>query len=130
MAFKSVVSLCVAVNATETTKSLIDTLTVPQGVKSIIAVGDQVSSAGLTTLEDLTHVLELESDDMAPWAGTQQFLCGGSVNTCVTSGVSALPVQLQPCRIPVTPGAHVKCSTTFNKALTINPSVRVQVVYE
>lgn len=130
MAFKSSVSTLTAQNATETTKTLVDTLTVPQNVKAIVGIGTQISIAGLTTLEDLTHILELESDDMSPWGGTQQFCMGGAVNTVVTSGVSALPMQLQPCHIPVTPGSHVKASVTFNKALTVNPSMRVQVVYE
>ena len=129
MGFKSMVSTLTAQNATETTKTLIDTLTVPQGVSRLVAVGTQISSAGITTLEDLTHIGELESDDMSPWGGTQQF-CFGGVNTGVTSGVAALPMQLQPTNIPVTPGSHIKCSTTFNKALTINPSMRFQLVFE
>lgn len=129
MGFKSMVSALTAQNATETTKTLIDTLTVPQGVSRLVGIGVQVSSAGITTLEDLTGILELESDDMSPWGGTQAF-CFGGVNTGVTSGVSALPLQVQPVNIPVTPSSHIKCSTTFNKALTINPSIRVQAVFE
>ena len=129
MGYKAMVTTLTAQNATETTKTLIDTVTVPQGVSVLSAVGVQVSSAGITTLEDLTGIVELESDDMSPWGGTQQF-CFGGVNTCVTSGVSAMPVQLMPTKIPVTPGSHIKFSTTFNKALTINPSCRGQLIFE
>lgn len=127
--YKSMVSVLGAQNSTESTKTLIDTLTVPQGVKSLIGVGSQISAAGLTTLEDITHIIELESDDMSPWGGTQQFLGGGSVNTVVTSGVSALPTYLHACNIPVTPGSHIKCSITYNKVQTVNPSTRVQLVF-
>lgn len=127
--FKSMVTALGAQNATETTKTQVAESTIPQGVKKLVGVASQVSSAGLTTLEDLTHLIELESDDMAPWNGTQQFL-GFGVNTLVTSGVAALNPFLHPCDIPVTPGAHIKGSITFNKALTINPSCRIQYVFE
>ncbi len=127
--YKSVVGSLTAQDATETTKTLSTTQTVPQGVKKLIGVGSQVSSAGLTTLEDLTHIIELESDDMSPWGGTQAFL-GLGVATLVTSGVAALHPYLHPTDIPVTPGSHIKASVTFNKALTINPSTRIQMVYE
>lgn len=129
MGYKSIVSTLTAQNATETTKTLVDTITVPQGVSRLSLVGTQVSAAGLTTLEDITHILELESDDMAPWGGTQQFL-GLGVGTLVTSGVAAANPYLHPTNIPVTGGSHIKCSVTFNKAQTINPSTRVQLVFE
>lgn len=127
--FKSMVSVLTAQNATETTKTLIDTLTVPQGVKALVGVGYQISAAGLTTLEDITGIIELESDDMAPWGGTQQFLMG-SVGTGVTSGVAAVAPYIHPTNIPVTAGAHIKASATYNKAQTVNPSTRVQLVFE
>lgn len=129
MGYKSMVSTLTAQNATETTKTLIDTITVPQGVKALVGVGSQVSSAGTTTLEDLTHIIELESDDMSPWPGTQQFL-GLGVATGNGAGWSPLQPYLHPTYIPVTAGSHIKVSTTFNKALTINPSMRVQFVFE
>src|SRR4030042_2199496 len=127
--FKSIVSELTAQNATETTKTLVSTITCPQGVKNLVGVGYQISAAGLTTLEDVTGIIELESDDMAPWGGTQAFLMGG-VLTGVTSGVAALPPYIHPCMIPVTPGSHIKVSATFNKAQTVNPSTRAQLVFE
>ena len=127
--YKSMVSLLTAQNATETVKTLIDTITVPQGVKKLVGVGTQVSVAGLTTLEDITHILELESDDMAPWGGTQQFL-GLGVGTGVTSGTIGANPYIHPTDIPVTASSHIKASVTYNKAQTINPSTRVQFVFE
>jgi len=127
--YKSMVSTLTAADATETTKKLIDSLTVPQGVRALVGVAGQVSMAGLTTLEDVTGILELESDDMSPWSGTQQFLLNG-VLTAVTSGAAALNVYMHATNIPVTPGAKIKISATFNKAQTVNPSVRAQLVFE
>lgn len=127
--YKSMVSILTAQNATETTKTLIDTLTVPQGVKALVGVGYQISAAGLTTLEDITGIMELESDDMAPWGGTQAFLMGG-VGTVVTSGAANLAPYIHPTNIPVTSGAKIKVSTTFNKAQTVNPSCRAQLIFE
>ena len=129
MGYKSMVSVLTAQNATETTKTLVDTLTVPQGVKKLVGVASQVSSAGTTTLEDLTHIIELESDDMSPWGGTQQFL-GFAVATGNGAGWTNQLPYMHPTDIPVTAGAHIKCSATYNKVLTINPSTRVQLVFE
>lgn len=127
--FKSICTELTAQNATETTKSLISTVTCPQGVRALVGVGYQISAAGLTTLEDVTGIMELESDDMSPWGGTQAFLMGGMC-TMTTGGQAALPPYVHPCHIPVTAGAHIKVSTTFNKAQTVNPSVRAQLVFE
>lgn len=127
--YKSMVTVLTAQNATETTKTLIDTITVPQGVSKLIGVGSQISAGGTTTLEEQTHIIELESDDMAPWGGTQQFLGGGSVNHMVTGGGSALPIYLHATDIPVTGGSHIKVSATYNKVQTVNPSTRCQLVF-
>lgn len=127
--YKSMVSALTAQNATETTKTLVDTLTVPQGVKSLVGVGCQISAAGTTTLEDVTHIIELESDDMSPWGGTQQFLGLGMGTGNGANGGYPNP-YLHPTNIPVTAGSHIKCSVTFNKAQTVNPSTRIQLVFE
>ena len=127
---KHVVSALKAQDATETNKTVVGHILVPQGVKRLIGIGSQISSAGLTDLEDLTHIIEVESNDMAPWGGTQQFLAGGSVATLKTSGVMICPVQIQPCSVAVQPGSTLIVSATFNRALTINPSVRVQCIFE
>ncbi len=127
--YKSIVSALTAQNATETTKTLVDTITVPQGVKHLIGVGSQVNAAGTTTLEGLGYILELESDDMSPWGGTQAFL-GNAMCNGNGAGWAALNPYVHPTDIPVTPGAKIKCSITFDLAQTINPSSRVQLVFE
>lgn len=127
--YKSMVTSLVAAEATETTKKLIESVTIPQGVKNLVGLGYQISAAGMTTLEDVTGIMELESDDMAPWGGTQAFLMN-SMQTATTSGAVIIPPYIHPTMIPVTPGAHIKVSVTFNKAQTVNPSCRAQLVFE
>lgn len=119
---KNFVTDLTAQNATETTKTLIDTYTVPQGVTKLVEVGAQIAGAGLTTLEDVAFILELECDDSSNWGGTQQFASDAIL--VVTSGAVVMPARVHDCDIPVQPGSHIKFSTTFDKALTVNPSVR------
>jgi len=128
--YKSMVSAATSMNSTETTKTLIDTITVPQGVKKLVGVGVQFmgGTAGLTTLENVGGIIELESDDMAPWGGTQQFLTGAVA--VVTSGAAFIPPYIHPTDIPCTPGAHIKVSCTMDLATTINNKCRAQLVFE
>lgn len=120
---KNFVSELTAQNATETVKTLIATLTVPEGVTKLIEIGCQIVGAGLTTLESVSCILELECDDASKWGGTQQF--ASDVIHVTTGGVGVLPSRVHDCAIPVQFGTHIKCSTTFNAALTVNPSVRI-----
>lgn len=119
---KNFVTALTAQNATETTKTLIDTYTVPQGVTKLVEVGAAITMAGLTTLEAVGFILELECDDSTNWGGTQQFVSDTVLP--LTSGAAMLPAKIHDCNITVQPGSHIKFSTTFNAALTINPSVR------
>jgi len=119
---KNFVTAQTAQSATETTKTLIDTYTVPLGVKELIEVGMQINIAGCTTLEAVAAILELECDDSSNWGGTQQFVSDSIVP--LTGGVPVMPAKIHDCRIPVQPGSHIKFSTTFAQALTINPLVR------
>lgn len=128
MPYKSVCTVLTAQNATETTRSLVDTVNVPGGCKKLVGVGSQVSVAGLTTLEDFSHMIELECQD-TPWNGTQQFL-GMGVATALTSGTAVANPYLHPCDIPVPVNGRIQVYATYNKAQTINPSTRVQLVFE
>ena len=105
-------------------KTLIDTIVVPQGVTKLVEVGTILSAHGVTTLFSYEHVLELESDDMTGWNGTQQFAMPGPI----VLGTDVAPLgssKICDCNIPVNPGAHMKLSTTFGNSATIKPSVRV-----
>ncbi len=119
---KNFVTAQTAQSATETTKTLIDTYTVPQGVTKLIEVGMQINVPGCTTLEAVAAILELECDDSSTWGGTQQFVSDSIVP--LTGGVPVLPAKIHDCNIPVQGGSHIKFSTTFAQALTITPLVR------
>lgn len=119
---KNFVTAQTAQNATETTKTLIDTYTVPHGVTKLVEVGCQVNIPGVTTLEAVAAILELECDDSSTWGGTQQFVTDTLVP--LTGGVPNFPAKVHDCNILVQPGTHIKFSTTFAQALTINPLVR------
>jgi hypothetical protein len=115
-----------AQNATETNKTLVSTILVPQGVTKLVEVGAMIASAGYTTLESVGFILELECDDSSSWGGTQQFASDVMIPVLTTSGAAncMFPSKIHDCNIPVQAGSHIKCSTTFNVALTINPSLR------
>ena len=127
MPFVSKVSSLGAVNATETNKTLIDTMTTPGGCTKIVGVCASLKSAGLTTLEGISGILELESDD-TPWEGNQQFVL--PQYQPLTSGVGALNPFIFPCNIKTYGGQRVKCSITNDMVLTVNPSYRIQLMYE
>lgn len=127
--YKSMCSALTAQNATETVKTLVDTITVPQGVKTLVGVGIQLHPKGFTTLETVSAILELESDDMAPWGGTQAFLSPVMNPVGGVEGVALQP-YIHPTNIPVTAGSHIKASMTYDMALTITPSSRVQFIFE
>jgi hypothetical protein len=130
MSYKSIVSALTALNATETNKTLIDTITVPQGVRALVAVLIEMcaGTAGQTTLENISGILELESDDMSPWGGTQAFVTG--VISAGSAAAVFVPPVMHPTNIPVTPGSKIKGSMTMDLAITINNKARFQLVFE
>ena len=105
-------------------KTLIDTITVPQGVSKLVEIGSILSALGVTTLFSYEHIIELESDDMTGWNGTQQFAIPGPI--VLGTDVAPIPSsKICDCNVAVSPGAHIKISTTFGNSATIKPSVRV-----
>ena len=120
---KNFVTILTAQNATETTKTLIDTYTVPLGVTKLVEVGMQIAAMGVTTLEEVSAILELECDDASAWGGTQQFVSDSFVALGATAS-GEIKAKVHDCDIPVQPGSHIKFSTTFNNLATITPSVR------
>lgn len=125
MPTKNVVSTLTAADTTETNKKLIDTVTVPQGYKWLTAVSPQpvAGMAGMTTLENVGGIIELESDDMSGWQGTQQFLT--DTMAVLTSGVGVVKPAPIPCMVAVNGGGKIKVSYTGDLALTINNKIRV-----
>jgi hypothetical protein len=129
MSYQSVITPLTAQNATETVKTAISSpVTVPQGVSKVIAITPSIAMAGLTTLEGVSGFFEVESNNIKPWNGTQQFVLPQIMP--LTSGVAVIPRQPILCDIPVTPNGTFTISTTFDTALTVNPSMRYQVEFE
>jgi len=95
---KNFVSVLTAQNATETNKTLIDTYTVPQSVSKLIEVGAMVIIAGMTTLESIGGILEIESDDAPNWT-TQQFVLDQI--TPLTNGAVCCKPTIHDVNIPV-----------------------------
>jgi len=118
---------CSALTATgDTTKTLIDTFTVPDGCSAIVGVASQVcGSATLTTGESTTGLLELESDD-AP-VTPAAFLT--DVITILTSGAVSLKPTQWPCDIKVKAGNRIKAYVTMDMAQTGALKARVQLTY-
>lgn len=120
---KNFVTALTQQNSTETTKSYVSTdYTVPQGVTSLREIGLQIMATGLTSLESVSAILEVESDDSLKWS-VQQFVTDSA--EVVTSGAVVIPSRVHDVNIPVEPGSHLRFGVTFNEALTVQPSWRV-----
>lgn len=125
MGFKQQVTDLTALGAA-TVKTLIDTLTVPQGVTKLVAVSSSVIGADtVTSTEAISGIVELESDDipMVP----AQFLTDQI--TILTSGAVAFSPKQWPCDIPVTPGSRIRCYITNDDTSTGTIKGRVQLTY-
>jgi hypothetical protein len=123
MAEKNFVSVLTAQAAAETTRTLIASILVPQGVTKLVEVGTQIHMPGYTTVEGIDWIFEIESTDMNPWNGVQQF-ASDSIIPLVPTNAAVVPSKVHDVNIPVVPGAHLDFYTTFGMLLTINPSMR------
>lgn len=124
MPFKQVVSAKTAHG--DTTKTLIDTITVPQGVSRLIGfAGHAVGGAGVTTVENVTGYFELESDDFQ--ITPAQFLM--DCITVLTSGSAPFKPTQWPCDIPVVPGGKIKIYATMDLAQTVANTCRAMLTF-
>ena len=104
-------------------KTLIGTVTVPQGVTRLVEVGSQLDALGVTTLFSYSHILEVECDDASSWGGNQQFCIGGPV-ILGAAACAVFKANTKDCDIPVQAGMHLTMSVTPPSIPTINPSCR------
>jgi hypothetical protein len=118
--------VCTAATASgDTTKTLVDTITVPQGVTKLVGIATQMGGAGITTLEGVSGKIELESDDMN--IVPANFLTG--VIQVVTSGAVYAPPVILPCDYDVIAGGKIKVYITMDMALTVNNTIRCQLTF-
>lgn len=125
MSFHAQVSAATATG--DTVKTLIDTIQVPQTATRIVGVwGHGLAGAGLTTLENVTGILELESPDIA--LQPMQFPLDCVV--CLTSGTAALQPRVWPVNIPVHGGEKIAGYITMDMTITVANKGRFGLVYE
>lgn len=111
----------------DTTKTLVDTLTVPKRANRIVGISAYCAGGGaITTAEPITGVLELESDDI----DLKPMKLPLDVQNALTSGAYAYNPRVWPVNIPV--GGYEKISgyVTMDMALTVNSKARFTLIYE
>jgi len=125
MSFKSQASAVVA--SGDTTKTSLGTLTIPKLCKRITGIwAYAVGGAGLTTLENVSGIVELESPDIN-LAPLQLPL---DVVTIVTSGSAAFSPRVWNVNIPVSGGEEITAYVTIDMALTIASTCRWGLIYD
>lgn len=125
MATKAQVSAATA--AGDTTKTIIDTLTIPQNVKRIVGVWcHAVAGAGITTVENVTGIFELESDDLS----LTPFQLPLDCVVVLTSGTAAFNPRVWPTNLPVNGGEKVRGYVTMDMAQTVANKARFGLIYE
>ncbi len=111
----------------DTTKTLIDSMTIPQDAKRITGVTCYATGAAtLTTAEAVSGVLTLESDSMP--IIPQQFPL--DVVNCLTSGTIAYTPRVWNTDIGTIGGAIVKGYVTMDSAQTGAFKARFSLIYE
>lgn len=124
MSTKAQVSACTA--AGDTVKTKIDELQVPQSCKAIIGVWcHALAGAGLTTLENVTGIFELESPDVA----LQPLQFPLEQVGVLTSGTPAIPTKVWPVNIPVSGGEKITGYVTMDMAMTVANKARFGLIY-
>ena len=110
----------------DTVKTIIDTLQVPMSAKSIVGIWCYAAGGGLTTLESISGILELESPDIS-LAPMQLPL---DIIIPLASGAIAHSPRIFPANIPVHGGEKISGYVTMDAALTINNKCRFGFIYE
>lgn len=111
----------------DTTKTLIDTITVPQSARAIVGVWcHALAGPGVTTLENNTGIYELESPDI----NLQPLQLPLDCVTCLTSGSTAISPRVWPVNIPVSGGAKISGYVTMDMAQTVANKARFGLVYD
>lgn len=113
--------------AGDTTKTSLGTITLPAGSKQIVGVwGYAVGGPGITTLENVTGIIELESQDI------NIVPCQIPLDpvAVLTSGVGTFTPKVWPMNIPVKGGERVQGYVTMDMAQTVANTCRFGLVVE
>jgi len=97
-----------------TAKTLMGSITVPNGVSRIDAIGGYIAGkVSLTIAEMPSGIIEIESD---AFTGPQQFAL--AVVGMLTSGLCVYQPKDWPCDIPVKEGNVIRCYITLDATYT------------
>lgn len=111
----------------DTTKTSLGTITLPAGSKRIEGVWAYASGgAGLTTLENVSGIVELESPDVN--IQPCQIPLEGEI--IVGTGVACVPTKVWPMNAVVHGTERITGYVTMDNALAINPDCRFGLVAE
>ena len=110
----------------DTVKTAIDTLTVPQSATQIIGIwGYSAGGPGLTTLENQSGMLELESPDI----NLQPLQLPLDVIAVLTNGAVAFSPRVWAVNIPVKGGAKITGYMTMDMAITVANKGRFGLIF-
>jgi len=110
----------------DTVKTSLGTITVPKSATKIVGIMMYASGgAGMTTLENISGILELESPDLA----LQPLQLPFEVVVIVGTGVASLQPRVWNCNVPVNGGERITGYATMDQALAINPGARFGFIY-
>lgn len=123
--YRSICTDATALNATETTEKLIDTITVPSNVSKLVGFrGTALGGAGITTLENITGKWRIRNKSR----GEENELLMDSV-VVLTSGVAALQPAMRVMDMPVTPGEAIEVYAVLDLAQTVNNTCRAELTF-
>jgi len=111
----------------DTVKTSIGTLTIPKTVKKIVGVWcHALGGPGLTTLENVTGIYELESPDI----NLQPLQLPLDIVAVVAEGHAGFSGRIFPVDIPVGGGEKITCYVTLDMAQTVAGTCRFGLLYE
>jgi len=111
----------------DTTKTIVDTLQVPQGAKRIIGIWQYgLAAATLTTGESVSGVMEYESSDI----NLVPLQLPLPMVDILTSGAAAINPFIFPVDIPVHGGERIAGYVTMDMAQTGGLKARFGFIYE
>lgn len=123
--------LCYQVSAStatgDTTKTSIGNIQLSSRARKIVGVFVTWGGAGMTTLEGVTGILEVESSNVPQ---IQPFQVPLNASIPVTSGVANHEPKIWPCNLPVKGQEILTGYVTMDMTQTINPSARWGVAIE
>lgn len=111
----------------DTVKTSMGTISVPKGAKRVVGLwGHAIGGAGNTTLENVTGIMEFESDSLN--LQPMQFPLDGLAIT--GTGIGSFKPTVWPVNIPDPSNTEIECFMTLDLAQSIANTGRWGLIYE